>query len=81
MIIEIENSQKSTTELTGCRLIWYFVCMKIYNRATKGIEMRLNAKRVMAVGGASVDNDLYMPTAKEQDVFAEDFLDGLVWKS
>ena len=40
--------------------------------------MRLNAKRVMAVGGASVDNDLCMPTAKEQDVFAEDFLDGLV---
>ena len=29
--------------------------------------MRLNAKRVMAVGGASVDNDLCMPTAKEQD--------------
>ena len=76
-----ENSQKSTTELTGCRLIWYFVCMKIYKRATKGIVMRLNAKRVMAVGGASVDNDLCMPTAKEQDEFAEDFLDGLVWKS
>ena len=30
---------------------------------------------------SSVDNDLCMPTAKEQDVFAEDFLDGLVWKS
>ena len=55
--------------------------MKIYKRATKGIVMRLNAKKVMAVGGASVDNDLCMPTAKEQDVFAEDFLDGLVWKS
>ena len=41
--------------------------MKIYKRATKGIVMRLNAKRVMAVGGASVDNDLCMPTAKEQD--------------
>ena len=74
-------SEKSTTELTGCRLIWYFVCMKIYKRATKGIVMRLNAKRVMAVGGASVDNDLCMSATKEQDVFAEDFLDGLVWKS